>query len=237
MLSLRLAATLVLICVIPAVVHGSDWSTDKLAVALTLTEEHVGGNSSSDIALALDAIVSRPLGSGQLEFTVDSDFDRAFEGGDEDFDRLKTWARYLLDSNPEKKWVPLIVISTEGDHGLDVVHTLAAFGWRNHLRHGFVELTAGVSKDVQAAEPWVGDVGVLLSMEQRWNRLTWDVRPSASMGVLGETRLRDNELLYSLSTGLNYKVGGNLGVAYRIQFNNSQGDDQRHQFLGVSYVK
>ena len=79
MLSTRLAVTLALICVIPAVVYGSDWSTDKLAVALTLTEEHVGGNSSSDIALALDAIVSRPVGSGQLEFTLDSDYDRAFE--------------------------------------------------------------------------------------------------------------------------------------------------------------
>ena len=209
----------------------------RAEAALTLTEEHVGGQSSSDIALALDAIVSRPVGGGQFEFTVDSDYDRAFEGGDEDFDRLKTWMRYLLDTNPDKKWVPLIVVSTEGDHGLDVVQTLAAFGWRKYMRHGFVELTAGASKDVQAAEPWVGDVGVLFNMERRWNRFTWDVRPSASMGVLGETHLRDEELLYSLSTGLNYEVGGNLGVAYRIQFNNTQGEDQRHQFLGISYSK
>ena len=237
MLSTRLAVTLALICVIPAAVYASDWSTDKLAVALTLTEEHVGGQSSSDLAFALDAVVSRPTGSGQFEFTVDSDFDRAFEGGDDDFDRLKTWMRYLLDTSPDKKWVPLIVISTEGDHGLDVVQTVAAFGWRKHMRHGFVELTAGASKDVQAAEPWVGDVGALVSMEQRWDRFTWDIRPSASMGVLGETHLRGDRLLYSLSTGLNYKVGGNLGVAYRIQFNNTQGEDQRHQFLGVSYSK
>ncbi len=237
MLSARLAVTLALIGIIPAAVYGSDWSTDKFAVALTLTEEHVGGQSSSDIAVALDAIVSRPMGSGQFEFTVDSDYDRAFESAEEDFDRLKTWMRYLLDTNPDKKWVPLIVVSTEGDHGLDVVQTVAAFGWRNYMRHGFLELTAGASKDVQAAEPWVGDVGLLFDMERRWNRFTWDIRPSASMGVLGETHLRGEELLYSLSTGLNYKVGDNLGVAYRVQFNNTQGEDQRHQFLGISYSK
>jgi len=237
MMSSRLAVTIALICIIPAAVYGSDWSTDKFTLALTLTEEHVGGHSSSDIATALDAIVSRPMGKGRLEFTVDSDFDRAFEGGDEDFDRLKTWSRFLLDVNPDKKWVPVIVISTEGDHGLDVVQTLAAFGWRNYMRRGFVELTAGASKDLQAADPWVGDVGMLVDMQQRWNRLTWEVRPSASMGVLGETHLRGDRILYSLSTGLNYEVGDNLGVAYNIQFNNTQGEDQRHQFLGISYSK
>ncbi len=219
----------------PALAEG--WQTEKLSVAVNLSEEYVDGESSSDLALTLDAIVSRPIGGGRFEFTVDSDYDRSFEGDAEDFDRLKTWSRYLIGGDPRADWTPLIVISTEGDHGLDSVQTLGAFGWRKYMGKGFIELTAGVSKDVRTAAPWVGDVGALFSFEQNWGRLSWNVHPEASYGILGETRLRDEQLIYSLSSGLNYAVGEHLGMTYRVQFNNSQGDDRRHQFLGLSYSR
>ena len=218
----------------PAAAEG--WSVDKLAMAATITEESVGGDSSADIALAVDATLSRPLGRGRFEFTLDSDYDKSF-GDDDEFDRLKTWFRYLLSADDDREWVPLVVISTEGDHSLNSLQTLAAFGWRRNLGGGFLEITGGASKDVKTAQEWTGDVGVLFSFEKNWRRLTWNVRPEASYGVLGETRLRGDRLLYTLSTGLNYEVGEHLGIAWRIQFNNMQGDSRRYQLLGISYSR
>lgn len=208
--------------------------TEKLKFIANLTEDRVGGESEYDFTAALDGQWGSREDDSRWEISVSSDYDRSISGEDE-YDRLKTWFRYMLKERPANKWNPLIAISTDGDHDLDQVKTLVALGWRKHFDGGYLELTGGASKDVQTAEDWMGDVGALVQIEKDFGRFTWTVNPEVNYGVLGEVRFRDNRTLYSLSSGLAYEVADGLGLSYRLQLNNTQQEDRRHQFLGFSY--
>ena len=214
----------------------AEWETERLDIAASLREDHRNGESETDWAMSVDGVLARDAGGNRWEFTVDSDYDRSISG-DTEFNRLKTWTRYLLQNRPRERWNPLIAVSTEGDHAFHSVQTLVALGVRKHWKQGFIELTGGASKDVKTAEEWVGDVGALVQYQKQWGRFTWTMTPQGNLGVLGEVRLRPDRLLYTLDTGLVYDIGTHLGVSYKLQLSNSQGDDQRHQFLGVSYHK
>jgi len=208
--------------------------TEKLKVVANLTENRVGVGSEYDFAAALDAVWATNHENSRWEITLDSDFDRSISGEDE-YDRLKTWFRYLFKDRPDTKWNPLIAVSTEGDHDLDQVNTLVALGWRKHFGWGYLEFTGGASKDIRTAEEWMGDVGALVRLEKDFGRFTWTVNPELNYGVLGEVRFRDNRTLYSLASGLEYDIADGVGLAYRLQLNNTQQEDRRHQFLGFSY--
>lgn len=229
------------LCVLAAMLAGSlaaadGWNTERLDAALNLTEDFRGGESEHDWAFALDSILAKDRGQTRWEFVLDSDYHRSLTGQTE-LNRLKTWSRYMLQKRPREQWNPLIAISTEGDHSFESVHTLIALGARKHWSQGFIELTAGASKDVKTAADWVGDVGALVQHQRRWGRFTWTLTPQGNLGVLGEVRLRPDRLLYTLDSGLVYDVGRHLGIAYRLQLSNTLGEDQRHQFLGLSYSK
>ncbi len=214
-----------------------EWETERLDIAANLTEDYRNGESEYDWATSVDSVIAREHGTQRWEFTVASDYNRSISG-EAKLDRLKTWSRYLMLKRPKERWNPLISISTDGDHAFHRVQTLVALGVRKHWKDGFIEVSGGVSKDIKNSEDeWVGDVGALVQYERRWGRFTWTLSPQGNLGVLGEVRYRPNRLLYTLDTGLVYDVGRHMGVAYKVQLNNSGGDDQRHQFLGLSYSK
>lgn len=233
----RTTSLVVSIALLGAVCAGSAWAvrTEKLNVVANLTEERVQNESEYDLSAAVEGVWAQDQPGVRWEFTLNSDYDRSLTA-EEEYDRLKMWLRYLIQQRPKTKWNPLIVISTEGDHDFGKVNTLVAAGYRKHFEWGFVELTGGASKDIQTGDDWVGDVGGLVQVERGFGRFTWTVNPEVSYGLLGEVRFRENRTIYSLSSGLRYDVGRGLGAAYRLRLNNSQGDDRRHQFLGVSYT-
>jgi hypothetical protein len=208
--------------------------TEKLDFIANVNEDRVEGESEYDFSTSLDGVWATDMEDSRWELTMASDYDRSLSGEDE-YDRLKTWFRYLMKQREETKWNPLIAVSTEGDHDLNTVQTLLALGYRKHFGQGFLELTGGASKDVRTAENWTGDVGALISLREDFGRFTWTVNPEVSYGVLGEVRFRDNRTLYSFSSALKYRLSEGMGIAYRLQLNNAQDDDRRHQFLGLSY--
>ena len=208
--------------------------TEKLKFIANLTEDQVGGESEYDFAASLDGVWGSREDESRWEITVNSDYDRSISGEDE-YDHLKTWFRYMLKERPADKWSPLIAVSSDGDHDLDQVKTLVALGWRKHFNGGYVELTGGASKDVQTADDWMGDIGALVQVEKDFGRFTWTVNPEVNYGLLGEVRFRDNRTLYSFSSGLAYEISDGVGLGYRLQLNNTQQEDRRHQFLGFSY--
>ena len=194
----------------------------------------MAGESEYDFTAALNGVWADEWERARLELTLVSDYDRSLTG-EEEYDRLKTWVRYLFREHPQEEWNPLIAVSTEGDHDFDQIRTLIALGLRKHFGDGFIEFTGGASKDLNTGDDWVGDVGALVQFERHWDRLTWTVTPQVNYGLLGEVRFRENRTLYSFTSGLSYRLSGRLGIAYRLQLNNTQGDDRRHQFLGISY--
>ena len=236
------ALTVTVLCLTVIMVAGvsaawGEWETERLDIAANITEDYRDGESEHDWALALDSVIARERGTHRWEFTADSDYNRSISG-EAELNRLKTWTRYLLQKRPKERWNPLIAASTEGDHAFHRLHTLVALGVRKHWKDGFIEVSGGTSKDLKSSEDeWVGDLGALVQYERRWGRLTWTLSPQGNLGVLGEVRYRPDRLLYTLDTGLVYDIGRHMGISYKIQLNNSAGDDQRHQFLGVSYSK
>ncbi len=225
---------LALCALVGARVAWAELRVERLGLVANVTEEHVGGESEYDFAVALDGVWASEWEGARLELTIDSDYDHSLTEQDE-YDRLKTWVRYLFRDRPADRWNPLVVVSTEGDHDFDQVQTLIAGGLRRHFGEGFVEVTCGASKDLTTGDDWVGDVGALVQFEKSWERLTWTINPEVNYGLLGELRFRENRMLYSLSSGLSYRLTGDLGIAYRLELNNARGDDRRHQFLGISY--
>lgn len=219
-----------------ATADAQDWRTERLDIAANLTEDFAGGDSEHDFAFSLDTVLAKEHGYTRWEFTVNSDYNRSLTK-EAELNRLKTWSRYLLQKRPKEKWNPLIAVSTEGDHGFHRVHALVAVGMRKHWKRGFIELTGGASKDVKTAEAWMGDVGALVQYERKWGRFTWTLTPQSNLGVLGEVRVRPDRLLYTLDTGLAYDVSEHMGIVYKLQLHNTQGEDQRHQFLGISYSR
>lgn len=222
------------IWIIGSAVTAMALDTERLDFTANLNEKRVAGESEYDFKASLHGVWARDLERSRWEITAMSDYDRALTA-EEEYDRLKTWFRYLLTEREKTQWNPLVSVSTEGDHSLDQVHTLVAIGMRRHFDGGFVEITGGASKDIRTGDDWMGDIGALVSLRQDFGRFTWTVNPELNYGLLGEVRFRDNRTLYTFSSGLRYNITDDLGIAYRLQLNNSQGDDRRHQFLGVSY--
>ncbi|MFW5866915.1 MAG: hypothetical protein ACOCX2_03800 [Armatimonadota bacterium] len=213
----------------------SAFETEKLRFVTNLSEDRIGDESEYDFAAAVDGVWASDSQDARWEITLNSDYDRSITE-DEDYDRVRTWFRYLLKERPVNKWNPLIAVSTDGDHGLEQVQTLVALGWRRHFDGGYLELTGGGSKDIRTAENWEADIGALVQIEKDFGRFTWSVNPEVNYGMLGEVRLRDDRMQYSFSSGLAYELTDGVGIAYELELDNSQTDDRRHQMLGFSYA-
>lgn len=216
-----------------ACAHAID--TRDLKIALSLASDDSGDDSESSYSWAMDGTWALQRASQEYSLKIDSDFSRSDDASE--FNRLKTWWRYMWKDVPATRWRPLVLISTEGDHGLHQVHTLGAFGYQRKYSWGILEFTAGASKDVKTAESWVGDVGALIDYQQRWGKLTMGVNPSGELGVLGEVRRRADDFRYSVDTNLDYEIGSHLQASYRLHFGNTTKDSRRSQFLGITYRK
>ena len=224
----------VMLCAVVASV-GRAAETEKLKLSLSLTSRSGDGASSTDWAWAGNGKWQWGSAPHLFSLETNSKYTKSDDGAR--YDRLKTWWRYSWKDVPATSWHPLFLVSTEGDHGLDEVHTLGAFGFARDYGHGAIELTAGASKDLKAHEAWVGDIGVLVSYEKRWGKLKWDLTPQGEMGVVGDVRLRGDRFRYNVDTGLDYDIGGNLRASYRLTFGNTTEDSQRTQFLGITYER
>lgn len=170
-----------------------------------------------------------------LQFSLDSDYSRSDSAK---LDRLRTGTR-LLDKEYGKvlrKWSPVYLIQTEGDHSLDSVHTLVAAGFRQKRRYGFFEATAGASKDIQTGESWVGDIGFEVGFEKQIGS-KWKVRtgPKGEYGALGSVRLRDDRFRYSWDVNVDYRASERLGYGYRLWYGNTVPNSDRTQWIGLTY--
>jgi hypothetical protein len=214
----------------PATAHN-----DQLRASLSITDRATDGGSATDFAWSLGGAWSDDWGRKGVSLTLQSDYSRGDSGAD--YDRLKTWWRYELKDVPPEAWQPLVVLSTEGPHDCGQLYTLGAFGLRHSIPGGFVEFSAGLSKDVRSAESWTGDLGALVSFQRQWGKLAWSFRPQGNVGALGEARVRTDRFIYTVDTTLDYRFTENLGATYRLQWGNSLGEAERLQFLGITYQK
>ena len=223
------------LCLVTLVVAGADdWTQDQFEICASIAQNEGQGASSRNYSWAYDGLWTRHGEDRIFSITVDSDYSK-LSGGGTKLDRLKTCLRRIYQSKPATEWNPVITLSTEGDHGADTVLTLLAGGMRREFARGFIELTAGGSKDVRSAESWVADVGALFQYKRTWNRLELNVNPEATYDMLGEVRVRKKRMRYTFDVSLDYGLTGKLALTYRIHRNNFTGFSQRRQYLGLMY--
>jgi len=212
----------------------ADWETNKFQVLLSAMETKGGGDTNTTLARGLAGDWDRSLWGQTLQFTLDSDYSKSET---DELDRLRTGTR-LLDSDHGdvlRDWYPVFLVQTEGDHGLDSVHTLVAAGFRQKRRHGFLEGTFDVSKDVQTSEGWVGDVGVQVGYQQQvGDRWSFCTGPKGEYGAVGSVRYRDR-FRYSWDVNVDYRASDRLGVGYRLWYGNAVPHSDRTQWIGLTY--
>ncbi|MFQ6097952.1 MAG: hypothetical protein ACE5O2_09530, partial [Armatimonadota bacterium] len=166
-----------------------DFQTEKFQALLSATETESDGNSELTVAWNLDAEWRRPGKKALLSITVDSDYSRSSRSK---LDRLRTGFRLMDDDYGKKrgKWYPVFLLQTEGDHAGESIHTLAAAGYRQKIKYGFIEITLGASKDIRADEAWVGDIGTQIGYERQWGKWKVSTGPKGEFGTVGDVRLR-----------------------------------------------
>lgn len=215
---------------------GADFETKKLEALLSANETKGGGDSNWTLKWNLKGRWLRPGTHSSFGISVDSDYAKSDASK---VDRLRMGFR-LLDKDYGKvtrKWYPVYLIQTEGDHSFDSVHTLGAAGFRQKRRYGFLELTAGASKDIRASEEWVGDVGAEIGYESMLgDRWKFSTGPKGEFGAFGSMRLREDRLRYSWDVSLDYKVSEKLGIGYRLWYGNTVPNSDRTQYIGVKYM-
>jgi hypothetical protein len=232
---MRLMLSTMAVCLLLGSALRAGAETDQFRASLSLTNRSGDAGNATDYAWSLGAAWSDQWGHHGASLTLQSDYSRADSGAT--YDRLKTWWRYNLQQVSPNRWTPLVVLSTEGPHGCDQLQTLAALGARHNISGGFVELSAGLSKDVRTAASWAGDVGGLVSFARRWGKVAWTMQPQGNLGALGEARLRADRFVYTVDTTLDYRFSERLGATYRLQWGNSLLDARRIQFVGLTYQR
>lgn len=213
----------------------ADWEIDNLRVLTSLHEIQSETESQWSFSWNLDGEFRWPAGSKALSLTLDSDYSK---GDRAKLDRLRTAWRWMEAgySQGAPRWYPVYLLQTEGDHGANSLHLLNAFGFRLPYRYGFLELTAGLSKDVRTSEEWIGDIGVLLSYERKiGDRWTFRAGPEVDIGALGDVRLRGGRVRYSWDAAVDYQASERLGLGYRLWYGNTVPDSKRTQWLGITF--
>ena len=201
----------------------------RLDISIGLRETQSNNISSITYNWALDGLYEQPLGDFMASLTVDSDY----TGGDANLDVLRTWWRIM----PQQKsnWVPVLLVSTEGDHSLERLSVLTAIGMQRKINGGFVEFSAGTSKDVRLSESWKADFGVLLDYRRKWGRFGIGIKPHGILSTTDELRIRDGEWRYSVDFNANYAIDSHIGIGYRMLRSNLSGVTNGDQFIGLTY--
>lgn len=236
-MTLRRHASRMILLLVTLALTTHAWALDrkKCDVLMSATETKGDGGGSWTLAWSFDGAWAQSWSRKSLGITVDSDYSKSDTAK---LDRLRLGFR-LLGSDYGKiarKWYPVYLVQTEGDHGFDSMHTLGAAGYRQKRRHGFVELTAGVSKDIRESESWVGDIGAQVGYERKLGP-KWSFRtgPEAEFGAVGDVRLREDRLRYSWDVAIDYRASERLGFGYRLWYGNTVPNSRRTQWIGVTY--
>jgi len=234
LISLALAGAVCALCAQAAL--AGDFQTKKLSAVFSASETAGQGGSTWTINWNLDAEWVRSGESSTLSISLDSDYSKSPTS---QVDRLRTAFRVLgNDYGKElRRWYPVYLVQTEGDHSLRSVHTIVAVGYRQQRRHGFLELTLGASKDVRTARPWVGDIGVELAYDKPLNE-KWVVgtRVKGEFAAIGKVGLRPHRTRYSWDLSLDYKASEKLGLGYRLWLGNTVPNSYRSQWIGITYT-
>ncbi len=236
MLRTQLLTILTLTIILTPLAAHADLRTQKLSALFSATETKSDDGGAWTIAWNLDGEWLRPGKRKALTITADSDYSRSET---KTLDRLRLGFRWLDGDYGEvlRKWHPVYLVQTEGDHGGDSIHTLVAAGYRQKRRHGFIELTAGFSKDVRSStQEWVGDIGTQFGYERELGK--WKIRtgPKGEMGAIGDVRLRGDRLRWSWDAAVDYRATEALGVGYRLWYGNTVPNATRTQWIGITYT-
>jgi len=226
------ALLLLVVCV-----SSSAWAVETKQAKAVFSAIETKGDGGSDWTLSwnFDGEWLVPGKARSLAITVDSDYSKSDTAK---LDHLRTGFRTLGSDygNVMRRWYPVFLIQTEGDHGLDSIHTLVAAGYRQQRRYGFLELTGGMSKDIRLAEGWVGDIGAQIGYErQLGSKWKFSTGPKGEFGALGEVRLRRDRFRYSWDVALDYQATEKLGLGYRLWYGNTVPNSRRTQWIGLSY--
>lgn len=207
------------------------WPADlkRLDITLGIRETQSGDSHSSSYNWSLDALVEQPTDDWLYSLTVDSDY----TGGDTELDLLRTWWRVMPAK--QREWTPVFLISTEGDHSCERMMTLGALGVRHPLPGGFLEFTAGFSKDVRTADDWEGDLGLLIDIREEWGRFSAGIKPQGKLYSTDQVRFRDGEFRYSVDFNASYRLDEHMGIGYHLLRSNLTGTTQSDQFVGITY--
>ncbi len=229
------AAVVVIVSMAASSSAWGDWETKKLRALLSASETKGKGDTNWTVKWNLGGQWETPQWGKKLTLKLDSDYSKSDTAK---LDRLRTGFR-LLDSDYGKirrAWYPVYLLQTEGDHGLDSVHTLIAGGFRQQRKYGFLECTMGASKDIQTGESWVGDIGVEFGFEKQLGpKWRFSTGPKGEYGALGSVRYRDDRFRYSWDASLDYQASERLGVGYRLWYGNTVPNSDRTQWIGITY--
>ena len=202
---------------------------DRCDVMLGLSQTSGDAGDSSSVKWNLDASYTCKAGSrGSFNATVDSDY----SAGDTDFDLLKTWWRYIPQSERELK--PLMLVSTEGTHDFDMSILKFGVGLRRDIPGGFAELSLGASRDIGTEDEWLMDLGLLLEFRRQFGKLGCSLRPQGAMTNSSEVRLRGGDFTYSADFNLTYPISREFSLGYHLLTTNAT-SHSTDQFLGLSY--
>ncbi len=236
MLRTQLLTILTLTVLLTTLAAHADLRTQKLSALLSATETKSDDGGAWTVAWNLDGEWLKPGKRKALTITADSDYSRSES---KKLDRLRLGFRWLDGDYGEvlRKWHPVYLVQTEGDHGGDSIHTLVAAGYRQKRRHGFIELTAGFSKDVRSsAQEWVGDIGTQFGYERELGKWKISTGPKGEMGAIGDVRLRGDRLRWSWDAAVDYRATEALGLGYRLWYGNTVPNARRTQWIGLTYT-
>jgi hypothetical protein len=208
--------------------------TKQIRILVSANETKGTNEANWTYAWALDGKWFRPGTDASVEVTLDSDYAHSDHSR---VDRLRSAWRAISPQYGKEPghWYPVVLVQTEGDHSFESLHTLVAAGFRQQQRYGFLEFTAGASKDVRTAESWVGDIGLAFAFSRKFNE-RWKISsgPKADYGAIGEVRSRDDRLRYSWDVNVNYQMTDKVGLGYRLWYGNTVPNSRRTQWVGLT---
>jgi len=208
--------------------------TNKLEVLISANETRGEGGSNWTYAWSFDGQWAAQGKHSMLQLTVDSDYSRSETATT---DHLQNSLRWIGASDAaDKGWKPVLLTQTEGDHSFDDALLLLAAGMRRNYRYGFLEFTAGASREIGVADDWAGDVGLAFAYARQFgDRLKVSSGPTAQYGMLGELRRRNDRLRYSWNMNIDYLIYEKCSLGYRLWMGNTTANTERTQWVGLNF--
>jgi len=213
------------------------WAADVEMTNLSLlgsyASTHRDGFYGVDLDTALDARFAAKNTRLNYSLVIDSDIRRSFKPVPKTtYDRLKLEFRTL----PRKTsaWKPLLYISSEGDHSFEKQVILLSSGYRYSFSHGYIEVTAGLSRNIRTQDHWKADFGSQFSYQKSWGRLTAGVKPQ--LRFYSEARVAGGQWRYTFDWSVDYALRKNLAIGLSLQQSNVGDQRMGRRVLGIRYI-